>query len=286
MARCAGYLSGNTQDSFEVIIRLIERFLVYPMPSRDRGDWRPRWLRPQNVWFRAEDETKLHGWYVPHAEAKRRIVYCHGNGQHVADQANLVFRLQSRLQATLFVFDYRGYGRSRGKPDEKGCISDGLAAQRWLAHKENVNTEDITIIGRSIGGGVAVAMAAEQGARALVLENTFSMLTEVAAHRFPWLPVRLVMRNRYNSLKRIKNYSGPLFQCHGTDDEVVPIKLGRTLFEAAPTEFKHFHIVGFARHNDSLPPSYYAALAEFLDRVDEETDAPAIHQLEKRQFVS
>jgi fermentation-respiration switch protein FrsA (DUF1100 family) len=269
-----------------MIIRLIERSLVYPIPSRERGDWRPRWLRPQNVWFRAEDETKLHGWYVPHAEAKRLIVYCHGNGQHVADQANLVFRLQSRLQATLFVFDYRGYGRSRGKPDEKGCISDGLAAQRWLARMENVNTEDITIIGRSIGGGVAVAMAAEQGARALVLENAFSMLTEVAAQRFPWLPVRLVMRNRYNSLKRIKNYAGPLFQCHAADDEVVPIELGRALFEAAPTEFKHFQVVPFARHNDSLPPSYYAALAKFLDRVDEKTDTPAIRQRQQWQLVS
>ena len=111
-------------------------------------------------------------------------------------------------------------------------------------------------------------------------------MTEVAAHRFPWLPVRLVMRNRYNSLKRIKNYSGPLFQCHGTDDEVVPIELGRTLFEAAPTEFKHFHEVPFAHHNDSLPPSYYAALAEFLDRVDEKTETPAIRQREKRQLVS
>ena len=147
-----------------MIIRLIERSLVYPIPSREHGYWRPRWLRPQNVWFRAEDETKLHGWYVPHDESKRLVVYCHANGQHVADQANLVFRLQSHLQATVFVFDYRGYGRSRGKPHEKGCIADGLAAQRWLARQENVTTEDITIIGRSIGGGVAVAMAAEQGA--------------------------------------------------------------------------------------------------------------------------
>jgi uncharacterized protein len=269
-----------------VLIRLIERSLVYPIPSRKRGDWRPRWLRPQNVWFRAKDETKLHGWYLPHAEPKRLVVYCHANGQHVADQANLAFRLQSHLQATLFLFDYRGYGRSRGRPHEKGCIADGLAAQRWLAREEGVTTDDITIIGRSIGGAVAVAMAAEQGARALVLENTFSKLTEAAARQFPWLPVRLMMRNRYNSLKRIKNYYGPLFQCHATGDEVVPIELARALFEAAPTEFKQFHEIQFARHNDSLPPSYYASLAEFLDRVDQETEAPAIRQPAKRQLAS
>jgi fermentation-respiration switch protein FrsA (DUF1100 family) len=242
-------------------------------------------LRPQNVWFRASDETKLHGWYVPHVEPKRYVVYCHGNGEHVADQANLVFRLQAHLQATLFVFDYRGYGRSRGKPYEKGCIADGMAAQRWLARKEGLSTEDITVIGRSIGGGVAVAIAAEQGARALVLENTFSRMTEAAAHQYPYLPVRLVMRNRYNSLKRIRKYHGPLFQCHGTADDVVPIRLGRDLHDAAPTEFKQFFEVPFARHNDGLPPKYYAALAEFLDQVDG-VHAPASVPQPQRQLVS
>ena len=75
------------------------------------------------------DSTKLHGWYIPNPEAKRLIVYSHGNGEHVADQANLVFRLQSQLSATVFVYDYRGYGRSRGKPTERGCVADGMAAQ-------------------------------------------------------------------------------------------------------------------------------------------------------------
>lgn len=252
-----------------MLIRLIERSLVYPIPSRERGEWRPRWLRAQNVWFRSSDNTKLHGWYVPNRDARRLVVYCHGNGEHVADQANLVFRLRSHLDATVFVFDYRGYGRSRGKPAERGCIADGLAAQRWLAEKEGVSTEDIVVIGRSIGGGVAVAVAAEQGARALVLENTFSKMTDAAAAIYPWLPVRLFMSNRYNSLRRIKQYHGPLFQCHGTGDEIVPMALGRKLFAAAPTRMKQFFEIPFARHNDSPPPAYYEALGQFLDDVDE-----------------
>src|SRR3954467_419820 len=111
-----------------MLIKLIERSLVYPRPSRERGDWRPKWLGPQNVWFRSADNTKLHGWYVPNPEAKRLICYAHGNGEHVADQANLVSRLQSHLGATVFVYDYRGYGRSRGKPAERGCVADGMGA--------------------------------------------------------------------------------------------------------------------------------------------------------------
>jgi fermentation-respiration switch protein FrsA (DUF1100 family) len=205
----------------------------------------------------------------------------------VADQANLVFRLQAHLAATLFVFDYRGYGRSRGKPHERGCVADGLAAQqRWLAGREGVETDDIVVMGRSIGGGVAVAVAAEQGARALVLENTFSTMTDVAAFLYPWLPVRLVMSNRYNSVRRIKKYHGPVFQCHGTADEIVPIELGRKLFDAAPSQVKHLYEVPYGRHNDSPPPSYYAALANFLGRVDDAHRMPAMHRARGRQLVS
>lgn len=270
-----------------MLIRMIERSLVYPVPSRERGDWRPRWLRPQNVWFRSADDTKLHGWYVPASDPARLVVYCHGNGEHVADQANLVTRLQSYLSATVFLFDYRGYGRSRGKPSEAGCIADGLAAQRWLAEREGVKTDDIVVIGRSIGGGIAVAMAAEQGAHTLVLENTFSRMTDAAAHLYPWLPVRLVMRNRYNSLRRIELFSGPLFQCHGTADEIVPIKLGRRLHEAAPGRRKHFYEIANGRHNDTPPPAYYSALAQFLDQIDATTrPLPVRLRQRKRQLVS
>jgi uncharacterized protein len=271
-----------------MLIRLIERSLVYPRPSRERGNWRPRWLRPQNVWFRSADNTKLHGWYVPNPEAHRLIVYAHGNGEHVADQAGVVSRLQQQLRATVFVYDYRGYGRSRGNPTERGCVADGIAAQRWLAEREGVGTEDIILMGRSLGGGVSIASAAEHGARALVLEATFTRMTDAAAVRFPWLPVRLVMRNRYNSVRRIQKYTGPTFQSHGTADEVVPLAMARSLFDSSPSRMKQFYEINFARHNDTPPPAYYAALADFLDRVDEQSGSklPSRLRRRKRQLVS
>jgi len=268
-----------------MLIRLIERSLVYPRPSRERGDWRPKWLRPQNVWFRSGDNTKLHGWYCPNPEATRFVVYSHGNQEHVADQAGLVVRLQNHLQATVFIYDYRGYGRSRGKPAERGCIADGMAAQRWLAEREGVSVEDIVMMGRSLGGGVAVAAAAEQGARALVLEATFPRMTDAAAHQYPWLPVRLVMRNRYNSVRRIQKYTGPTFQSHGTADEIVPIEMARKLFESSPSRMKQFYDINFARHNDTPPPAYYAALSAFLDRVDEQIGSKT-RRRRQRQLVS
>jgi hypothetical protein len=135
---------------------------------------------------------------------------------------------------------------------------------------------------------VAVAAAAEQGARALVLEATFSRMTDAAAALYPWLPVRIFMRNRYNSVRRIQSYNGPTFQSHGTDDEVVSLSIARYLFESSPSRMKQFYEINFARHNDTPPPAYYAALSAFLDRVDEQsgTKLPSRLRRRKRQLVS
>lgn len=261
-----------------MIIQAIERRCVYPTPSKGRGDWRPAWLRPQNVWFRSSDGTKIHGWYLPNTRrlpstgAQRLVVFCHGNGEHVADQANLIFRIQSRLQATVFVFDYRGYGKSRGKPYEGGCIADGMAAHQWLARREGVLPEDVIVMGRSLGGAIATAIAAEQGARALVLENTFSSLDDTTRALCPWFPLHWFMRNRYDSLKRIQEYNGPVFQSHGTADRIVPLELGLRLHEAAPSENKQFYEVSGNGHLESQPPSYYVALDQFLTRLEQNVD--------------
>jgi len=250
-----------------VLMMFLENYLVYPIPPAARGDWVAVGLQHEEVWLESADGTRLHGWLVPHPQPRIALVYCHGNGEHVADNVDLVARLRDRLQATVLVFDYRGYGHSDGKPHEAGLIADGLAAQQWLAQKMGMQTNEIVLMGRSLGGGVAVAMAAKQGARALILENTFSRMTDVAAEHYPWLPVRLIMRNRYDSIARIQQYAGPVFQSHGTADTIVPIRFGRMLHDAIPSDNKQFYELPDYGHNDYPPENYYPVLAEFLDGV-------------------
>lgn len=244
----------------------LETWLVYPRPRLNVGDWVAAGLEHEDVYFTSADGTKLHGWFVPHPSPKRALLYCHGNGEYVAFNGDLAAHLRDALEASVFIFDYRGYGRSEGTPDEAGCIADGLAAQRWLAERMGTTPDQIVVMGRSLGTAVAVGVAAEQGAQALILENAFSRMVDVAAYHYPFLPVRLVMRNRYDSLARIGKYNGPIFQSHGTADGIVPINFGRQLFDAAPTANKRFlHFSGMG-HNDPFPMSYYREMAEFLDR--------------------
>jgi uncharacterized protein len=254
-----------------LVLMIFERWLVYPIPPLERGDWQPAGLAYEDVRFQSADGTKLHGWFVPHPSAKRAILYCHGNAEQVGDLPDLLAYLRDTLRASVFVFDYRGYGHSEGRPDEAGCIADGLAAQEWLAQKTGLRPDQIVLMGRSLGGGVAVAVAAEKGAQALVLENTFPSVVDVAALHYPWVPVRWLMDNRYDSLSRIQRYDGPVFQIHGSVDGLVPIAFARQLFEASPSREKRFLEMTDRGHNDSWPTSYYRELATFLDQVAAES---------------
>lgn len=253
-----------------LLMTLLERRLVYPVPPLNRSDWSVPGDH-EDVEFASADGVPLHGWFYDHASPKHAILYCHGNGAQVADRHELMLQLRERYDAAVFVFDYRGYGKSGGKPYEAGVVADGIAAAEWLARRTERRVDELVVIGVSLGGGVATAVAAERGAGALVLQSTFTRITDAAAVRFPWLPVHWLMRNRYDSLARLKRYDGPLLVSHGTADRVVPFEQGRRLFDTSPSEFKQFVELPGKTHNQPHPNSYFQTLKTFL----EEASAPS-----------
>lgn len=252
-----------------LMMMLLENWLVYPIPPTELGDWNPKWLSYEEVWFTSDDGTKLHGWFVPHQNARYAILYCHGNGEHIAMNADLAARLRDRLEASVFLFDYRGYGRSEGRPSETGCIADGRAAHRWLAERLGMQTADIVLMGRSLGSAVAVAVAADQGAKSLVLECAFPNMPAVASVHFPWLPVQWVMHNRYDSVSRLQRYGGPVMQTHGGGDRLVPMTLARGLFDVATHPLRRWIEFPDLDHNEPWPDNYYDELAAFLKSVED-----------------
>jgi uncharacterized protein len=241
-----------------------EPWLVYPAPPINAGDWHPTEFKFEDIWFQSGDGTKLHGWFLPTPGSKLAVLYCHGNGEDVAAIGSLAAMLRQKLTASIFIFDYRGYGHSKGRPNEAGCIADGNAALHWLAQRLAVEPKSIVLMGRSLGSAVAIALAAENGAKALVIENAFTTMPEVAALHYRWLPVRWVMSNRYDNLARIKRYTGPLLQSHGSQDDIIPLALPRRLFDAAPSENKKWLQFTGLGHNSAPPESYYDELANFL----------------------
>jgi pimeloyl-ACP methyl ester carboxylesterase len=243
----------------------MEGRLVYHPPQPSNVIEEAKALGAEQVWFSAEDETKLHGWFFPHSDAKNAIVYFHGNGEDADVNIKNIARLRDRLQSSIFIFDYRGYGHSAGSPYEEGVVSDGIAAQKWLAKRLKITPDEIVLYGRSLGGAVAVATAEQSGAKAVVVQSTFANMVDIAADRYPFVPVRSLMRNCYLSQQRIAKYDGPFLQFHGTRDTVVPIELARPLCEACPSTSKRFVEINDGIHNGPLPEHCYDTLVEFLD---------------------
>ncbi|MDB5309202.1 MAG: alpha/beta hydrolase [Gemmataceae bacterium] len=242
----------------------IEDSIVFQPRLYPRGDWTPD-PRIEDVYFTSSDGVRLHGWFAePDRNPPRAVVlFTHGNGGNVTTRRQVLHLFRDQLGAAVLVFDYRGYGKSGGTPTEPGVLDDARAARRWLAARAGVREGDIVLAGHSLGGGVAVDLAAADGARGLVLEGTFTNLPDVAASHVPLLPVRAVMQARLDSLSKIRAYRGPLLQVHGDADRIVPYALGRKLFEAA-NEPKQFVTVPGGGHSDPPTPEYAAALDRFL----------------------
>ena len=152
---------------------------------------------------------------------------------NVTNRADVVRDLYHRHNVSVLVFDYRGFGRSDGKPDEKGILADARAARDWLARRARIPVDQTLLMGRSLGGGVAVDLAAKDGAIGLVLMSTFSSLPDMGARFVPWMKPHRSMTQRLDSLSKMDRYTGPLLQSHGDRDRLIPIQQGRRLHEAA-----------------------------------------------------
>ena len=275
-AGCAGpprgYLSSSalaaeqppSKPPDDPFAQLERSLLFFPTPSHGDSNRQPKGLNAQNAHFQSADGTKLHGWYLRHPDPRAVVLFCHGNAGNIRHRAGLLKGLQQRIGVSAMIFDYRGYGHSEGTPTEAGVMADARAARKWLAQREGIAEDQIVVMGRSIGGAVAVDLAAGDGARGLVLESTFSSIPDVAAKLYPLLPVRLMMRSKFDSAAKIGRYRGPLLQSHGDADHVIPYELGRRLHAAANGP-KQFVVIRGGDHNDPQTDEYYKALIAFLD---------------------
>ena len=187
------------------------------------------------VFFRTKDDLKLHGWWIPaeiETEATKTILFCHGNAGNISDRIEMV-QLLHQLGLNVWIFDYRGYGKSQGQPSQKGTYKDAKAAWNYLVEIRGLNSTDIIIMGRSLGGAVAAWLANRVQPSAVILESTFTSASDLAAELYPYFPVRWMVKYRYPTLKYVKKITVPKFFAHSRDDEVIPFHHGLKLYEAA-----------------------------------------------------
>lgn len=251
--------------------------------------------RVHTITSQTDDGLKLNGWLVSaepvadgelprqageSAGGRMLALYFSGNA------ANRMYRVPevtvlTELGVDVAIFDYRGYGENAGSPSEEGLAADARAMWQYAMNEGAVaSSEQVVLVGESLGGGVATRLAAElceagTPPGGLILRSTFSSLVDAGAYHYPWLPVRIFLRDRFPSVERIGSVTCPVLIIHGTEDGIVPLELGQRLFAAAPEASqsgtaKQFVTLENAGHNDVLYAArepYQAALRRFLEEI-------------------
>lgn len=192
------------------------------------------------------DGETIVAWFAGAGPGMPTILFFHGNGGEIADRAERLAFYQSQGFGALFV-SYRGYGKSSGSISEKGFIIDALTAHAWLV-KRGVGPEQIAVVGESLGTGVGVHLAAQRKIAVLALEAPYTSAADIAADVYWWLPVRLLMRDTFESKNFIANVKSPVLIQHGDADRIIPVAHGRGLFELA-SEPKELVIIPGAGHD-------------------------------------
>ena len=221
-------------------------------------------LAYEDVRLRTEDGETLAAWWMPAPAARGAVLLFHGNAGNISHRIDYAKMFHTLGYSTLLL-GYRGYGASTGSPTEEGTYRDALAGWRWLTETRGLAPVDIVIFGESLGGGIATWLAVQQTPRALVLASTFTSVPDLAAQIYPFLPVRLISRYRYDNLERVSQLKLPIFIAHSPQDEIIPFAHGRRLYAAVRGPKTFLEMEG--GHNEGMVfarDAWMRALAGFL----------------------
>ena len=253
---------------FSVLLFLSQEKLVYyPQIGRViQSTPRDHGLEYEPLTLVTPDGERLDAWFVPKAQAQASVLILHGNAGNISHRLDTIAMFH-RLGYSVLIFDYRGYGRSTGKPSEAGLYRDAQTAWDTLTRQRGIPPKHIILFGESLGGGVASWLAAREHPGALVLSSAFISVPELAADLYPWLPAKWLARLHYDTRVALKGIHCPVLIAHSPEDEIVPFRHGQALFAAAAEPKVFLPLAG--GHNDGfifMRPAWVEVLADFLRR--------------------
>lgn len=206
-------------------------------------------LEFEEVTIRTKDDIEISAWFIPSKDERAVVLFCHGNAGNISHRLDSI-RIFNKLGLSVLIFDYRGYGKSKGSPTEEGTYLDAEAAWDYLVNKKGYSPDKIVLFGLSLGGAVAVETALRVKAGAIIIESGFTSLPALGSKFFPYLPVRLISRYKYANIDKVNKISLPKLFVHSPQDEIIPFEHGKALFEKALEPKEFLRITG--GHNDGF----------------------------------
>jgi len=222
----------------------------------------------ENIAFITSDGLQLNGWFIANDNSNKVLLFSHGNAGNISDRIDIL-NILSKLDLNIMIYDYRGYGNNPGIPTEEGTYQDARAAWEYLINK-GFQSDQIIIYGRSLGGAVAAKIAAEVNPAGLIIDSSFISLTKLATDLYAWLPVRYLLKHKYQTIKHLKTVKSPVMIIHGKNDQMIPIEHSQVLFENTASNQKIFLKLQ-GGHNDSYivdREKYLEGLNEFINRIN------------------
>jgi fermentation-respiration switch protein FrsA (DUF1100 family) len=247
---------------------LLERLFVYYPSKEVAGTPADVGLDYQDLTLITEDSVRLHAWFVPCRAARITLMVFHGNAGNISHRVEWI-KILHDLDCHILILDYRGYGKSEGTPFEEGLYRDARACYAWWKREREGSGERLVVLGESLGGCVAVDLAAQINPAGVILQSTFTSAWDMAKTLLPLGLLQPLTGVHFDSISKIKRVRCPILFIHGNRDEIVPYRLGRKLFDGAPSP-KTFYEVPNAGHNDlvwSAGPEYSAQLRRFLSTI-------------------
>lgn len=221
----------------------------------------------EEVFFVTEDRLQLHGWYVPHGNSSLTLLWFHGNAGNISHRLENLALLHQRVEANIFIFDYREYGKSEGEISKAGTFLDAFAAFQYLRGRSDCDPRRIVLFGRSLGTALATAVAAEHACLGLILESAFTSTDDVMRLYFRFLPPLPPDIVKYDTVSLIGKVTAPKLIIHGEYDEIIPLWMGKRLHETAAPP-KEFYVIKGAHHNDTYLAGgheYFEKFKRFVD---------------------
>lgn len=247
---------------------LEDLFVFQPSVWEERNWAQLSGLPLEEVWLPVDEVVTVFGWFVNAGPTNPVLLWCHGNAGNVSHRLENIRQLYQR-GISVMIFDYRGYGRSTGVPSEAGLYQDALTSYDYLIHQRRIAHERLIIFGRSLGSVVAGEVAVKRPVAGLIIEGSFPSIQAMSDQHYWGLPARWLMDVEFNLAEKIHALHVPLLVIHGEQDSIVPMALGRQVFDAAH-EPKRWYVVSGAEHND-VPyvggEPYFREIDTFIQRV-------------------
>ncbi len=223
-------------------------------------------LEFQDLYFTTPDGEKLNAWFFPSKGAKKSLLFFHGNAGNISHRLEKI-SIFKKLGLQVFIIDYRGYGKSSGKPSENGIYLDAQAAYDYLVKEKKFSPDNIILFGESLGAQAAVDLASKNQVGAIILEGNFTSAKDMSREIYPFLPT-IFLSVKFDSLSKIAKVNCPKLMIHSRNDEIVPFRLGEKLFNAAGGPKTFLAIYG--GHNSSFIDSedlFTSKIREFINNL-------------------